>query len=145
MAFTARHPVRFADIDWARVVYFARYFDLAHRTFEDFFNEHAKLPYGEVLTARSLGFPIVHSDADFFAPLRLGDTARVVMEIAALSRRSVTSRFTVYRSESDERCAVIVLKQAAIDTATFKGTEFPADVHALFAAHLVSDPPPPTP
>lgn len=140
MAFTARHPVRFADIDWARVVYFARFFDLAHRTFEDFFNEHAKLPYGEVLTTRALGFPIVHSEADFFAPLRLGDTARVVMEVTALSKRSVTSRFTVYRSESDERCAVLVLKQAAIDTATFKGAEFPDDVHALFAAQLVTAP-----
>lgn len=140
MAFTARHPVRFADIDWARVVYFARFFDLAHRTFEDFFNEHAKLPYGEVLTARGLGFPIVHSEADFFAPLRLGDTARVVLEVTALSKRSVTSRFTVYRSESDERCAVLVLKQAAIDTATFKGAEFPDDVHALLAAQLVTEP-----
>ncbi len=143
MAFVARHPVRFADIDWARVVYFARFFDLAHRTFEDFFNVHAQLPYGEVLTARRLGFPIVHSEADFFAPLRLGDTARVVMEVVALSRRSVTSRFTVYRSESEERCAVLVLKQAAIDTASFKGVEFPDDVHALFAAQLVSEAAPP--
>jgi YbgC/YbaW family acyl-CoA thioester hydrolase len=145
VAFTARHPVRFADIDWARVVYFARFFDFAHRTFEDFFNEHAKLPYGEVLATRKLGFPIVHSEADFFAPLRLGDTARVVLEVTALSKRSVTSRFTVYRSETDERCAVLVLKQAAIDTATFKGTEFPDDVHALFAAQLVSEAPPPAP
>lgn len=145
MAFTARHPVRFADIDWARVVYFARFFDFAHRTFEDFFNEHAKLPYGEVLATRKLGFPIVHSEADFFAPLRLGDTARVVMEVTALSKRSVTSRFAVYRSDTDERCAVLLLKQAAIDTATFRGTEFPDDVRALFAAHLVSEAPPPAP
>lgn len=145
MAFTARHPVRFADIDWARVVYFARFFDFAHRTFEDFFNELAELPYGEVLATRKLGFPIVHSEADFFAPLRLGDTARVVLEVTALSKRSVTSRFTVYRSETDERCAVLVLKQAAIDTATFKGTEFPDDVRGLFAAHLLSEATPPAP
>jgi YbgC/YbaW family acyl-CoA thioester hydrolase len=138
MAFTARVRVRFADIDWARVVYFARFFDFAHRTFEDFFNDEAKLPYATVLAERHLGFPIVNSQAEFFAPLRLGDTARVVMEVLKLSKRSVTSRFTLYRGETDERCAVIVLKQAAIDTKDFKGVELPDDVHALLAAQLVA-------
>ncbi|MDP1827174.1 MAG: thioesterase family protein [Archangium sp.] len=136
MAFTARVRVRFADIDWARVVYFARFFDFAHRTFEDFFNDHAKLPYAALLAERKLGFPIVSSQAEFFAPLRLGDTARIVMDVIKLSKRSVTSRFTLYRDETDERCAVIVLKQAAIDTTDFKGIEYPDDIHALFVAHL---------
>lgn len=140
MAYTARHLVRFADIDWARVVYFARFFDFAHRTFEDFWNHHAKVPYAEVLAARRLGFPIVHSEADFYAPLRLGDTARVVMEVLALSRRSVTSRFTFYRGETDERCAVIVLKQAGIDTTTFTAAQFPDDLHGFLAAELVPPP-----
>lgn len=140
MAFTARHLVRFADIDWARVVYFARFFDFAHRTFEDFFNDHAKIPYGEVLAQRRLGFPIVHSEANFFAPLRLGDTARIVMEVLTISKRSVTSRFTFYRGETDERCAVIVLKQAGIDTSTFTATQFPDDLHALLAAQLTQEP-----
>lgn len=132
MAFTARLPVRFADIDWARVVYFARYFDFAHRCFEDFFNEHLKTPYASVLADRRIGFPIVHSEADFFGPLRLGDTARVVMEVTRLTKRSVTSRFVIYRGESDEQVAVLTLKQAAIDTADFKGIEFPDDLIAAF-------------
>ena len=140
MAFTARLRVRFADIDWARVVYFARFFDFAHRTFEDFFNEHAKLPYAEVLSTRKLGFPIVTSQAEFFGPLRLGDTARVLMEVTSLSKRSVTSRFTLYKDETDERCAVITLKQAAIETDGFTGIEFPDDIHALFSAQLTSSP-----
>lgn len=137
MAFTSKLRVRFADIDWARVVYFARFFDFAHRTFEDFFNEHAKVTYAEVLAERKLGFPIVTSTAEFFAPLRLGDIARVEMEVLKLSRRSVTSRFTLYRDSNGERCAVIVLKQAAIDTSTFTGTELPDDIHAMLAAQLV--------
>lgn len=137
MAFTSRVRVRFPDIDWARVVYFARFFDFAHRTFEDFFNEGSKLPYATVLSERKLGFPIVSSQAEFFAPLRLGDTARIVMEVIKLSRRSVTSRFTLYRGETDERCALITIKQAAIDTTTFQGCEISDEVHALFSAHLV--------
>lgn len=139
MAFTTRLNIRFADIDWARAVYFARFFDYAHRTFEDFFNEHAKMPYATVLAERKLGFPIVNSTAEFFVPLRLGDTARIVMDVTRLSKRSVTSRFTMFRGDTDEKCAVITLKQAAIDTDKFTGIEMPDDVHAQLAAHLVKE------
>lgn len=138
MAFTSRLKVRFADIDWARVVYFARFFDFAHRTFEDFFNEQPNLSYAAVLSDRKLGFPIVNSTAEFFVPLRLGETARVQMDVIKLSKRSVTSRFTIFKDETDERCAVIVLKQAAIDTSSFTGTELPDDLHSLLSAHLVA-------
>lgn len=140
MSFSIQFPVRFAEVDWARVVYFARYFDFAHRCFEDFFNVHAGLRYEAVLNEKNLGFPIVHSEGQHFAPLRLGDTARVVMDVVRLSRRSVTSRFTLYRGETDTRVAVITLKQAAIDTAKFTGVEFPDDVYALFEAQLVTEP-----
>lgn len=138
MAFTSRLKVRFADIDWARVVYFARFFDFAHRTFEDFFNEQPNLSYAAVLSDRKLGFPIVNSTAEFFVPLRLGETARVQMDVIKLSKRSVTSRFTIFKDETEVRCAVIVLKQAAIDTSSFTGTELPDDLHALLSAHLAA-------
>lgn len=141
MSFSVQFPVRFAEVDWARVVYFARYFDFAHRCFEDFFNINAKISYLSVLQDKNVGFPIVHSEGQHFAPLRLGDSVRIVMDVVRLSRRSVTSRFTLYRGESDEKSAVITLKQAAIDTAKFTGIEFPDDVFELFAAHLVTEAP----
>ena len=65
MSFTTRLNIRFADIDWARAVYFARFFDYAHRTFEDFFNDHAKMPYATVLAERKLGFPIVANKGNY--------------------------------------------------------------------------------
>ena len=58
--------------------------------FIHFFNDHAKLSYAALLTERKLGFPIVNSEAEFFAPLRLGDTARIVMDVIKLWKRSVT-------------------------------------------------------
>ncbi|MFZ5441322.1 MAG: acyl-CoA thioesterase [Myxococcota bacterium] len=136
MAFTSRLPVRLADVDWARVVYFARYADFAHRCLEDFFAA-VGLPFSALLEQRKLGLAIVHSEADFHAPLRLGDTARIVFEVTRLTQRSVTSRFTIFRGETDERLATIVLKQAAIETDHFTGVELPADVHSALANELV--------
>jgi 4-hydroxybenzoyl-CoA thioesterase len=139
MSFTTRIVVRFADIDWARVVYFARYFDFAHRAFEDFWNAQPGLDYGTLLGERRIGFPIVHSEGQFFGPLRMGDTARVVMDVTRLTKKSVTSRFTIFRNESDEKLAVITLKQAAIDSHSFKPMEYPDDLHASLAAHVVAE------
>ncbi|MGV3624232.1 MAG: acyl-CoA thioesterase [Archangium sp.] len=138
MSFSIQFPVRFGEVDLARVVYFARYFDFAHRCFEDFFNVHAGVPYLTVLEAWNVGFPIVHSEGQHFAPLRLGDQVRVVMDVVKLSRRSVTSRFTLHRGDEDAKIAVITLKQAAIDTKKFVGIEFPDNVFALFEKQLVA-------
>jgi YbgC/YbaW family acyl-CoA thioester hydrolase len=139
MSFTTRIVVRFAEIDWARVVYFARYFDFAHRAFEDFWNAQPGLDYGTLLNERHVGFPIVHSEGQFFGPLRMGDTARVVMDVTRLTKKSVTSRFTIFRNESDEKLAVITLKQAAIDALSFKPMEYPDDLHAALTPHLISE------
>ncbi len=139
MAFEISLKVRFADIDLGRVVYFARYADYAHRCFEDFFTEGAKLPYGHMMESRQVAFPIVHSEADYFAPLRVDDTVRIVMEVTRLTRRSVTSRFTLYRQADGEKCAVVLLKQACISLTSFRAKEMPDELHALFTAHVVND------
>lgn len=137
MAFTIQFRVRFAEIDLGRAVYFARYADFAHRCFEEFFTVGANLPYGAMMEARDVAFPIVHSEADYFSPLRVDDSVRVEMEVTRLTFKSVTSRFTISRERDGKKCAVIVLKQACINAA-FEARELPGDLHALFAAHLVT-------
>jgi 4-hydroxybenzoyl-CoA thioesterase len=136
MAFTSRIVVRFADIDWARVVYFARFFDYAHRTFEDFFNVDTPVSYARLLEEHHVGFPIVHSEANFRSPLRLGDTARIVMQVVKLSSRSVTTTFTFFRGETDESCAQLTLKQAAINTTSFTAIAMPPAIEAQLRRHL---------
>ncbi len=139
MAFTTSFKVRFADIDLGRVVYFARYADYAHRCFEDFFTEGAKLPYGQMMERQRVGFPIVHAEADYLSPLRVDDEVRIVMEVLRLTRRSVTSRFTLLRGATDERCAVVTLKQACVDLEAFRGTQIPDAIFAHFSAHLLEE------
>ena len=137
MSFSIQFRVRFAEIDLGRAVYFARYADFAHRCFEEFFTVGAKMPYGSMMETRDVAFPIVHTEADYFSPLRVDDSVRVEMEVTRLTFKSVTSRFSIFRESDNTKCAVISLKQACINT-TFKPREMPQDIHALFAAHLVS-------
>ena len=61
------HRVRvgFGDCDPAGIVYFPRFFHFFHEAMETWFDEVLGLPYAEMIGGRGLGFPAVHTEADF--------------------------------------------------------------------------------
>jgi YbgC/YbaW family acyl-CoA thioester hydrolase len=68
--------VRLADTDAAGLVFFANHFKIAHHVYETFmasvgFGLHHILDDGRFL------LPIVHAEADYKTPLRLGDRFRI--------------------------------------------------------------------
>jgi len=137
MAYEKRITVRFPDVDYARIVYYPHFFDFCHQIFEDFFTDEVKVPYARMLTERKVGYPSVHAEADFTAPLRFGDEMRVVMEVTRISARSVTCRYHFFKGELP--CAKCVVVVATVDMDTFQGTDLPADVRAAFERHRAKD------
>ena len=138
MAYQKLIPIRFPDVDFAHVVYFPRFFDYCHQVFEDFFADEVKCPYSVMLQERKVGYPSVHAEADFMVPLRFGDVARVVMELARVSERSVTCRYRVFKGQTQELCATVTVVAAPIEMGAFRGTALPADVRAAFERHRVA-------
>ncbi len=98
MASTAVHEhrvdVRFGDCDPAGIVYFPRYFDFFHQTMETWFDALGGPSYATFITDGQRGLPTVHTEADFAAPVRFGDTIVVELRVAKLGR---TSMELVYR------------------------------------------------
>lgn len=135
MAFTKDWTVRFSEVDCARVVYFPRYFDACHAVQEDFFAEALAAPYHELIERSGVGFPSVHAEADFVAPLRLGDVARVDVDVARLGRTSAKLRFRVSRREGGERCATLVNVVACIGLGDFLPREIPAELRQRLSEH----------
>ena len=135
--FTYRRPVRFAEVDAARLVFFARVHEYCHDALEAFF---AALPggYAHLIQARDIGIPTVHISTDFTAPLRYGDVAVFDVEVLRIGRTSVTFRHTVRREADGAVCAVI--RQVVVTTklATLEPVPVPADVRALVEAHLIA-------
>ncbi len=122
--------VRFPDVDFARVVYYPRYFDYCHRVFEDFFAAEVHVPYAEMLTARNVGYPSVHVSADYQAPLRMGDTAHLEMTTQAAGAGSLTLRYRVTCGQT--LCATLETVCASVDMKTFTSVPLPDDVRAAF-------------
>lgn len=81
--------------DPAGIVYFPRFFELFHQAMESWFGERLGLPYDQVITTRKIGFPSVHTEADFKKPTRFGETVAIELRLAAVGRSSLTLTYRV--------------------------------------------------
>lgn len=144
-------PVRFADVDHAGIVYYPRFFHYFHLAFEELFRARmGPRAYVDLLDRERVGFPAVHAEADYRAPLRFGDTAQVELSVARLGASSITFGYRVVRAAEDaagahparpaELCAVGQVVCAVVDLAAFKATAVPPAIAALLADLTVPAP-----
>jgi 4-hydroxybenzoyl-CoA thioesterase len=125
LAFSLEIPVRFGDVDHARVVYYPRFFHYFHQAFEGWFGEALGIPYSDVVGKHNIGFPSVHIETDFLKPLRYGDSVRVEVDLVSTTSRSLTMRYTAVRLPDGQVSARALIKTVAVDNDEFKSIEIP--------------------
>jgi 4-hydroxybenzoyl-CoA thioesterase len=81
--------VRFGHCDPAGIVYYPRFLDLVHEAKEDWFRVALGWPFAHFIGDLGLGFPIVHLDAEFRVPSRLGDELDVALTVPNLGGSSM--------------------------------------------------------
>lgn len=91
------HRVRvgFGDCDPAGIVYFPRFFHFFHEAMELWFDGPVGAPYAELIGRRKIGFPAVHTEADFRVPCAMGDEIAVEQRVIHLGRTSIRFGYTV--------------------------------------------------
>ncbi|MBK9030022.1 MAG: acyl-CoA thioesterase [Myxococcales bacterium] len=132
MAFECSLPIRFADVDHAGIVYYPRFFHYFHLAFEELFRARlGARAYVELLDRDRVGFPAVHAEADYHAPLRFGDTATIALSVVKLGESSITFRYRVRRDEV--ACATGTVVCAVVDLDRFRACPIPPKIRALVA------------
>jgi len=131
-AYRTTIPVRFGDVDHAGIVYYPRYFIYFHEAFEDFFNANGH-PYQQVLDDRGVGFPTVHIETDYKAPLRYGDAIDLAMTVGRVGNKSATFHYVGHRHRDGVLVCEADITVACIDMVKFEAMPFPDDLRALFA------------
>lgn len=101
-AFITVLQVRFGHVDPAGIVYFPRIYDYLHDVFEEVWEKHVGQRYYHLLLEKRIGFPLVHSEVDFKAPLRFGDRPVVAVSCYKLGRSSLGLRYVF--SLADQVC-----------------------------------------
>jgi len=128
--FETQLQVRFGHVDPAGIAYFPRIFDYIHDVFEEVWEQHVGQRYYHLLLERRIGFPLVHSDVDFKAPLRFGNRPLVRVTCFKLGRSSLGLRYVIRLA--DEVCVDARMTTACIDLDSMKSQEMPADFRARF-------------
>jgi 4-hydroxybenzoyl-CoA thioesterase len=90
--FTYERPVRFEDVDAARIVFFSRFLNYCHEAMEALFVDLAG-GYVGLIVERHVGLPAVHVECDFTSPLRYGDVARIDVTVDRVGRSSCAFRY----------------------------------------------------
>jgi 4-hydroxybenzoyl-CoA thioesterase len=92
--------VGFGDCDPAGIVYFPRFFGFFHEAMESWFDDSLGLSYASFIVEHKLGFPAVHSEADFKQPCFFGERLNIELRVTALGRRSLTLGYLVKDAEA---------------------------------------------
>ncbi|MGH8678749.1 MAG: acyl-CoA thioesterase [Burkholderiales bacterium] len=87
--FTHDQLVRFSHCDPAGIVYFPRFFDMAHATMEDWFDRGLGVPLAQLIRERRIGTPTVTIQAEFVKPLVMGDRLRFELRVVKAGNASV--------------------------------------------------------
>jgi len=78
MDFKYKRVIRVQDTDATGVLYFANQLQIGLEVFEEFLLQKG-FSLGEMVSKGKFLLPIVHADADFMAPLIIGDTIEVTL------------------------------------------------------------------
>jgi 1,4-dihydroxy-2-naphthoyl-CoA hydrolase len=115
--------IRLQHTDAAGVVFFARYFELAHAAYEDLLDAigHGFPPD---LGSVSILYPIVHAESDYRAMLRLGDHLRIEVTVPKVKSRSFSLAYRFVRADGEE-VATLGTVHVAVDKAAGKSTRLP--------------------
>ena len=123
-------------LDGANIAYYPRIFDLAHRFFEEAWEPMCGVSYPEMINNRKIGFPVVHVETDFIAPLRYGDIIHATIAIKRVGTSSVTWNYRLY-NQDETLLWVSSQVTVCVDMDTLESQPVPDDLRQGLLNHLM--------
>lgn len=133
------HTVRISlrDADAAGVLFFGRYFALAHDAYETFLDGHG-LNLGRLLQEGRFVVPVVHAESDYRRPLRVGERVTIRLRVAEVRRRAFTVAYEFLDGSGESACSLRTV-HVAVDLSTGRAAPLPDELRAVLeAAHAAA-------
>ncbi len=114
--------IRMRHTDAAGIVFFTSLFELAHECYESFLE--SKLPLADIIEQNEILMPIVHAEADYHIPIKLGEKYTVEMSL----NKTGTSSFELgyaFVNESSKIAAEVKIVHVVLQVNTWKPVEIP--------------------
>ncbi|MGB0588868.1 MAG: acyl-CoA thioesterase [Myxococcota bacterium] len=131
MSFEHRLTVRFFEVDRAGIAFFGRVFEYCHAAYEALLVA-LDYPLAQVFDNEGWGMPLVHAEADFKRPMRLGEELVIKVSVGRLGKTSIILDFAVYGADDGELRATAQHVHACVDMERFAPMEVPDRLRQAF-------------
>ncbi len=135
MSYTHRRRIHFHECDPAGIVYFGHVFTFCHEAYEELMRTGGQAI--ETLLTGPCVYPLRHVEADYSAPMRMGDLVTIGITLGKLSERSFRVEFTV-TSEQGVLLAKAAHVHVAVDRETMRPVAIPEALRGVLGQHLVA-------
>lgn len=132
--FISYNKVRMHDTDMAGILYFAKQFRYVHDALEDFI-ESEGFSFDYLFNNSDFVFVIVHVEADYLAPVKVGDLLEVHLEVEDIGASSFTMAYKIFKADN-----VLMGKaktvHVCLDAKNRKKISIPDSLKKIFQKHL---------
>jgi acyl-CoA thioesterase FadM len=111
------------------VLFFGRIFEVVSDAYEDLIRS-SFIAFDEPFPKRDYLVPIVHVDADYQQPIRVGEEVRVQLEIIRIGESSMAYNFLVVGAD-DKACVSGKVVHTFVDAGTFSTIAMPDEVRSV--------------
>ena len=124
--FTYKTPITLRDADGAGVLFFARYFALAHDAYEAFMAQQG-VGFAGMLREKDYICPIVHAEADYKRSLWVGDVTTINLRILEVRRRAYTISTELLTPDGELACIIKTI-HVAVNKGTKRAVRLPEEL-----------------
>ena len=101
MSYRYELTVKLYDTDAAGVLFFGHQFRLAHDAYQTYL-ESCGLSFAAVLDGGKMLIPLVHAEADYLKPVKVGDKLSIELTAEKISTHSFVLKYVLMRPEGEE-------------------------------------------
>jgi 1,4-dihydroxy-2-naphthoyl-CoA hydrolase len=124
-AFRFPYTVGLHDTDAAGLIFSANIIRICHIAYEALL-EDIGYSMAVLFERRTMSLPVVHIEADFKQPLRVGDKVDIAARVAHIGKSSYRMEYEV-RNADGEICATAATAQVCVDLRTHAPMDIPAE------------------
>lgn len=134
--FTYRTQLHLKDTDATGVLFFSNQFSFALEAFEAFLKERG-FGWDQLMSSPFL-LPVVHAEADFLAPLMVGDSLEISLEISHIGTSSVTLHYTLCNPTRSLTVGTAKIVHVVVSRETRQSLPIPDFLRSIFESELSS-------
>lgn len=123
--FSYKTTIQLHDTDAAGLLFFGNQFEIVHEAYEVLF-EKIGFSFSKLLRKCDFFLPIVHAEADYKAPLFVGDKITITVRVVNIGRTSFTLSYQLLTQKSKKLVGTAQTVHVAVDKKTERKIPLPA-------------------